>query len=120
MLFRSGPQFRSLHLLFDEQAAEIFALTDMIAERVRKLGGTTLTSIGSIAAKTTIQNQDDTSLDAMAMVKELFEDNTAYVGTLKAAKELAGEAGDNATDGLLDDWTDQAEERAWFLREILA
>ena len=56
----------------------------------------------------------------MAMVKELFEDNTAYVGTLKAAKELAGEAGDNATDGLLDDWTDQAEERAWFLREILA
>tara|TARA_R110002167_G_scaffold44727_5_gene134441 strand:+ start:279 stop:779 length:501 start_codon:yes stop_codon:yes gene_type:complete len=115
-----GPQFRSLHLLFDEQAAEIFALTDMIAERVRKLGGTTLTSIGSIAAKTTIKNQDDTGLDAMAMVKELFDDNTAYVGTLKAAKELAGEAGDNATDGLLDDWTDQAEERAWFLREILA
>lgn len=115
-----GPQFHDLHLLFDAQAGQIFALTDLVAERVRKLGGTTLTSIGAIGAKTTIKDQDNTGLDAMAMVKELYEDNTAYVATLKAVKELAGEAGDNATDGVIDDWTDQAEERAWFLREILA
>ena len=115
-----GPRFHDLHLLFDTHATEIFALTDLIAERVRKLGGTTLTSIGAIGGKTTIADEDDTSLDAMEMVGKLLEDNTAYVATLKATKELAGEAGDNATDGLIDDWTDQAEQRAWFLREILA
>ncbi|MFC3213271.1 MULTISPECIES: Dps family protein [Novosphingobium] len=115
-----GPQFHDLHLLFDAQATEIFGLTDLIAERVRKLGGRTLTSIGSIAAKTSIDDSDDTNLDAKGMVKQLFDDNTAYVATLKATKELAGEAGDNATDGIIDDWTDQAEQRAWFLREIIA
>lgn len=115
-----GPQFHDLHLLFGAQATEIFGLTDLIAERVRKLGGKTMTSIGAIAAKTTIADEDDTSLDAMAMVKRLFEDNTAFVATLKSVKELAGEAGDNATDGIIDDWTDQAEQRAWFLREIMA
>lgn len=115
-----GPRFHDLHLLFDTHATEIFALTDLIAERVRKLGGTTLTSIGAIAGKTTIEDEDDTSLDAAAMVRQLLDDNQAYVATLKATKELAGEAGDNATDGLIDDWTDQAEQRAWFLREILA
>lgn len=115
-----GPQFHDLHLLFDTQATEIFGLTDLVAERVRKLGGKTLTSIGSIGAKSTIKDEDDTNLDAQAMVRQLFEDNTAYVSTLKAVKELAGGAGDNATDGIIDDWTDQAEQRAWFLREILA
>jgi starvation-inducible DNA-binding protein len=115
-----GPQFHDLHLLFDTHATEIFALTDLVAERVRKLGGTTMTSIGSIAAKATIADEDDTSLDARAMVKQLFEDNMAFIDTLKATKELAGEAGDNPTDGMIDDWTDQAEQRAWFLREILA
>ncbi|WP_313436566.1 DNA starvation/stationary phase protection protein [Novosphingobium sp.] len=115
-----GPQFHDLHLLFDTQATEIFGLTDLIAERVRKLGGTTLTSVGSIAAKTSIKDEDNTRLDALAMVKELFEDNSAYVASLKSTKELAGEAGDNATDGIIDDWTDQAEQRAWFLREIIA
>ena len=113
----SGPSFRDYHLLLDEQSDQIFATVDPIAERVRKLGGTTLTSIGAIAAKTTVKNEDDTSLDAAAMVKQLFEDNTAYVATLKATKDLAGEAGDNATDGVIDDWTDQAEQRAWFLFE---
>lgn len=72
-----GPQFRDLHLLFDEQAAEIFALTDLVGERVRKNGAATLTSIGAIAA------------------------------------------GDNATEGLVDDWTDQAEQRVWFLSSLL-
>ena len=112
-----GPQFRDLHLLFDEQAAEIFALTDLIGERVRKNGADTLTSIGAIAGKTTIKDQDRTSLDAIAMVKELMADNEALIATLRATKEAATEAGDNATEGIIDDWTDQAEQRVWFLKQ---
>ncbi|MEW9854457.1 Dps family protein [Novosphingobium sp. M1R2S20] len=115
-----GRQFHDLHLLFDTQATEVFALTDLIAERVRKQGGTTLTSPGAIAAKTQIKAQDDTSIDAMAMVKELAEDNDTFIAKLREVKAAAEEAGDNATDGIVDDWTDQAEQRAWFLREILA
>ncbi|MCJ2183107.1 DNA starvation/stationary phase protection protein [Novosphingobium sp. 1949] len=115
-----GPHFHDLHLLFDSQAGAVQGLVDVIAERVRKQGGTTLTSPQSIVAKTKITAQDDTSLDAMAMVKELMEDNLAYVERLREVKAAAGEAGDNATDGIVDDWTDQAEERVWFLREILA
>jgi starvation-inducible DNA-binding protein len=115
-----GPQFRDLHLLFDEQAAQIFALTDLVAERVRKNGGATLTSPAAITAKTQIKAQDDTALDAMSMVRELLADNETYVARLREVKDAAEEAGDNATDGIVDDWTDQAEQRAWFLREILA
>ncbi|GGC32008.1 DNA starvation/stationary phase protection protein [Novosphingobium marinum] len=114
----AGPQFRDLHLLFDEQAQEMFALTDTIAERVRKLGGDTLTSIGAIGGKSTIKDQNDTSLNAMDMVRELRDDNAALVASLKRVKDAAGEAGDNATDGLIDDWTDEAEERVWFLSQI--
>ena len=114
----AGPQFRDLHLLFDEQAAELFALTDLIAERVRKNGGDTLTSIGAIAAKSRVKDQDGTNLDAMAMVRELREDNAALVEALRATKQAAGEAGDNATDGVIDDWTDQAQQRVWFLAQI--
>jgi starvation-inducible DNA-binding protein len=113
-----GPQFHDLHLLFDTHATEIFALTDLIAERVRKNGADTLTSIGSIAAKTKVRDQDDTSLDAMAMVRELLADNRAFVTTLRQAKQAASDAGDNATDGIIDDWTDQAEQRVWFLNQI--
>lgn len=116
----AGPQFRDLHLLFDEQAQQIFALTDAIAERVRKNAGTTLTSPAAITAKTQIKAQDDTSLDAMSMVRELLSDNETYVARLREVKAAAEEAGDNATDGIVDDWTDQAEERAWFLRQIAA
>ena len=113
-----GPQFRDLHLLFDEQATELFALTDLIGERVRKNGGDTLTSIGAIAAKSRVKDQDDTSLDAMAMVRELRSDNAALVDALRETKAAAGAAGDNATDGIIDDWTDQAQQRVWFLGQI--
>ena len=115
-----GPQFHDLHLLFDSQGQEIFALTDVIAERVRKLGATTLTSIGAIGGKTSIKDQDKTGLDAMDMVRELRDDNAALVAALKQTKEAAGDAGDNATDGMIDDWTDEAERRVWFLTEIIA
>ncbi|WP_066554980.1 Dps family protein [Croceicoccus bisphenolivorans] len=116
----TGREFRDLHLLFDEQAAEIFANVDVIAERVRKNAADTLTSIGSVAAKTKVADEDDTALKPMQMVEKLRDDNAALVKSLKELKELAGEAGDNATDGLIDDWTDQAEERVWFLSSILA
>jgi starvation-inducible DNA-binding protein len=115
-----GPQFHDLHLLFDTQATEIFAITDVIAERVRKIGGATLTSIGAVGKKASLKDEDRTSLDAIEMVKALQADNEALVASLKTLKDAASEAGDNATDSLIDDWTDQAEQRAWFLREISA
>ncbi len=114
----SGPHFRDYHLMFDEHAAQILATTDLIAERVRKNGHRTLTSIGDIGKRQTIADNDDAKVAAPEMLGELRADNLKLVEKLREAKELAGDAGDNATDGLLDDWTDQAEERAWFLLEI--
>ena len=115
----AGPNFRDLHLLFDEQATEIFALTDLIGERVRKNGGDTLTSIGSIARKTRVADEDSSTLDAMSMVRALRDDNAGLVKALRELKAAATEASDNATEGLVDDWTDQAEQRVWFLGQIL-
>lgn len=115
----AGPQFRDLHLLFDEQATEIFALTDLIAERVRKNGADTLTSIGAIGRSTRIADQDATTQGAAAMIAELKTDNEALIAALREAKAAAGAAGDNATDGAIDDWTDQAEQRVWFLGQLL-
>ena len=77
-----------------------------------------MTSIGSIRAKSRIKDQDDTSLDAMAMVRELRDDNAALILALRETKAAAGAAGDNATDGIIDDWTDQAQQRVWFLGQI--
>ncbi|WP_417612464.1 Dps family protein [Parasphingorhabdus sp.] len=114
----SGPHFRDYHLMFDEHASQILATTDLIAERVRKNGLRTLTSIGDIAKRQSIVDNDDAKVAAADMLAELRADNLKLVEQLREAKELAGEAGDNATDGLIDDWTDQAEERAWFLLEI--
>ncbi|WP_298197149.1 DNA starvation/stationary phase protection protein [Novosphingobium sp.] len=115
-----GPQFRDLHLLFDEQAAEIFALTDLIAERVRKNGATTHTSLTSLAAGSRIAAQDRADLSAEAMIGELIGDNRTFLAQLRATKDSAGEVGDNATDGIIDDWTDQCEQRIWFLSQTLA
>lgn len=104
--------------MFDEHAGQILGTTDLIAERVRKNGHRTLTSIGDISRRQSISDNDDSKVAAAAMLEELRSDNLTLVAKLREAKELASEAGDNATDGLLDDWTDQAEERAWFLLEI--
>lgn len=113
----SGPHFRDYHLMFDEHAAEILASTDLIAERVRKNGHRTLTSIGDIAGRQSIADNDAAKVSADDMLQELRNDNLKLVDLLRATKELASDAGDNATDGMLDDWTDQAEQRAWFLLE---
>lgn len=113
----SGPHFRDYHLLLDDQATQILATTDLIAERVRKTGNTTLRSIGDIARRQRIRDNDAEFVSPQDMLAELREDNLKLVEALRAAKGAASEARDNATDGLLDDWTDQAEERAWFLFE---
>lgn len=115
----AGPQFHDLHLLFDTQATELFALTDIIGERVRKNTGSTLTSIGAITGKTVIKDDDRPKVDAMDMVKSLRDDNATLVERIRAAKAAATAAGDNATEGAADDWTDQAQQRVWFLTQIL-
>lgn len=113
----SGPHFRDYHLMFDEQATEILATTDLIAERVRKTGNTTLRSIGDIARRQNVKDNNSDFVTPADMLEELRADNLALVEALRAAKELTGAANDNATDGIIDDWTDQAEQRAWFLFE---
>jgi starvation-inducible DNA-binding protein len=113
----SGPHFRDYHLLFDEQAAQILATTDIMAERVRKTGNSTLRSIGDIARRQSVKDNDAALVTAADMIAELRDDNLRLVESLRAAKTLATEAGDNATEGMIDDWTDQAEQRAWFLLE---
>jgi starvation-inducible DNA-binding protein len=115
----AGPHFREYHLLFDDHATELIATTDLVAERVRKNGRRTLTSISNIAARQSIPDDDTIGLDAKTMLRVLRDDNQALVNSLKSLKQLAGDVGDNATDGLLDDWTDQAEQRVWFLSETL-
>ena len=115
----AGPRFRDLHLLFDEHATEIQGQVDLIAERVRKLGENTLTSIGSITRATQVSDQDNADLPAEKMVEELRDDNVALIKRLKAMKPLASDAGDNATDGMIDGWTDMAEQRVWFLTQTL-
>ena len=113
----SGPHFRDYHLMLDDQAAQILATTDLIAERVRKTGHTTLRSIGDIARRQSIKDNDADFVSAKDMLAELRDDNRKLVQALREAKEIVDEAKDNATSGILDDWTDEAEERAWFLFE---
>lgn len=114
-----GPRFRDLHLLFDEQAIAVRDQIDVIGERARKIGGDTITSIGMIAQHSQVSDQDNAALSAEDMIRELRDDNAKLVERLKAMKETADAAGDNATDGLIDDWTDAAEERVWFLNSLL-
>ena len=113
----SGPHFRDYHLMLDEQAAEIFAVTDDIAERVRKTGNTTLRSIGDIARHQSIKDNDSDFVAPTDMLRELRDDNLGLVEALREAKDIADTAKDNATSAMIDDWTDQAERRAWFLFE---
>ena len=113
----AGPRFRDLHLLFDEQAAQLLGTVDDIGERVRKNDEYTLTSIGTIASETKIADQDDVTITADAMVAELRDDNRKLHDRLAKVKEEAEAVGDNATSGIVDDWIDQTEERIWFLNQ---
>jgi starvation-inducible DNA-binding protein len=113
----SGPHFRDYHLLFDEQAGQILATTDLVAERVRKIGGATLRSIGHISRLQRLKDNDESFVPAADMLRALMEDNKRLASAMYEAHELADEYGDVATASLLEVWIDEAEKRAWFLAE---
>ena len=115
----SGPHFRDYHLLLDEQGEQIFSTTDAIAERVRKIGGTTLHSIGHIARLQRIGDNDNDFVAAEDMLAELLEDNWQLPVNLRAAHACCDEYGDVASASLIETWIDEAERRIWFLRETI-
>ncbi|CAB3793458.1 Dps family protein [Pararobbsia alpina] len=113
----SGPHFRDYHLLLDEQGDQIFATTDPLAERVRKIGGTTLRSIGQISKLQRVLDNDAEYVTPADMLAELADDNLQLVIRLRETHGLCDEHGDIATASLLENWVDEAERRAWFLFE---
>ena len=113
----SGPHFRDYHLLLDEQGEQIFATTDAIAERVRKIGGTTLRSIGHIARLQRVADNDADFVTPMDMLAELRDDNGQLVTRMRETHDLCDEHGDVATASLIEVWIDEAERRTWFLFE---
>jgi starvation-inducible DNA-binding protein len=114
----SGPHFRDYHLLLDEQSGQILAATDAIAERVRKIGGTTIHSIGHIARLQRIADNDSEHVAAQDMLAELREDNEQLTASLRSVHTLCDECGDVASASLIENWIDEAEHRTWFLFEI--
>jgi len=114
----SGPHFRDYHLLLDDHGDQIFAMTDDIAERVRKIGATTIRSIGYIARLQRIPDNDADFVDPADMLSELREDEKALVLRMRAVHTLCDDAGDVATASLLENWIDQTQRRIWFLFEI--
>ena len=114
----AGRHFRDYHLLFDEQAEQIFAMTDDVAERARKIGGTTLRSIGEIARRQRLRDNDQQNLTSRSMVSELRDDNARLTGFLREAHELCAKHNDVASTSLIETWIDQTERRTWFLSEI--
>jgi starvation-inducible DNA-binding protein len=113
----SGPHFRDYHLLLDEQATEIYNTTDPIAERVRKLGGTTIRSVGHVARLQRLLDNDTDYVTPEDMLAELREDNKQLVASMRETHDLCDEHGDIATASLLEVWIDEAERRVWFLFE---
>jgi starvation-inducible DNA-binding protein len=113
----SGPHFRDYHLLLDEQAEQLFAMTDPIAERVRKLGGLTLKSIGHIARLQRVTDNDSEIVEPSDMLAELREDNKALAAALREAHNVCEEHRDLATASLIEVWIDETERRTWFLFE---
>jgi starvation-inducible DNA-binding protein len=113
----SGPHFRDYHLLLDEQADQIFAMTDPIAERMRKIGARTLTSIGSCARLQRVSDNDASYVDPLDMLAELREDNKTLAARLREAHNVCDEYRDVATASLIEVWIDETERRTWFLYE---
>lgn len=115
-----GAHFRDYHLLFDEQAAQIFETIDVLAERVRKLGGLTVRSIGHISQLQTIKDDNDTCVAPLEMIKRLMEDNLHVCQQMRKAHEVCSKYKDIATTSLLEEFIDHTERRTWFLFEIQA
>jgi starvation-inducible DNA-binding protein len=113
----SGPHFRDYHLLLDDQADQIFAMTDDIAERARKIGGLTVRSIGEISRLQRIADNNAEYVTPEDMLSELCEDNKALALSMRSVHNLCGAEGDVATTGLLENWIDETQRRAWFLFE---
>ncbi len=113
----SGPHFRDYHLLLDEQAGQVFAMTDDIAERVRKIGGATIRSIGHIARLQRLGDNDAEYVDPLDMLAELREDNRTILAEMREVHDLCGESNDVATTSLLENWINETERRIWFLFE---
>ena len=113
----SGPHFRDYHLMLDEQGEQLFGMTDDLAERVRKVGATTLRSIGQIAKMQRIPDNDADYVTPLDMLAELREDNGALVKRMQEAHEVCDEHGDVASTSMLENWIDETEKRVWFLFE---
>jgi starvation-inducible DNA-binding protein len=113
----SGPHFRDYHLLLDQHGDQIFAITDDIAERVRKIGGTTIRSIGQISKLQGIEDNNENFVPPVEMLRELMNDNKALIAAMREAHEITDKGGDVATTSFLENWIDEAERRTWFLFE---
>jgi starvation-inducible DNA-binding protein len=113
----SGPHFRDYHLLLDEQSEQILAMTDVIAERARKIGGQTLRSIGQIGRLQRVSDNNADYVSPSAMLAELKSDNLQFTHFLKELHSLTEEHGDIATASLIENWVDETERRVWFLSE---
>ena len=113
----SGPHFRDYHLLLDEQADQLYAMTDPIAERIRKVGGSTLRSIGHIARVQRVQDNDAEYVEPLDMLAELREDNKTLAGRLREVHDVCDEHRDIASASLIENWIDETERRTWFLFE---
>jgi starvation-inducible DNA-binding protein len=114
----AGAHFRDYHLLFDEHADQIFAATDVLAERVRKVGGTTIRSIGHISQLQTLADDNEADVSAQQMVQRLMDDNRALAKAMRAAHEICDRSRDCATTSVLEVLIDEAERRKWFLFEV--
>jgi starvation-inducible DNA-binding protein len=114
----SGPHFRDYHLLLDEHAEQLFAMTDPIAERVRKLGGLTIRSIGHVSRLQRVLDNDADYVDPADMIAELADDNKTLAARLREAHNVCEEHRDVATTSLIEVWVDETERRTWFLSEI--
>ncbi len=115
----SGPHFRDYHLLLDEQSEQLFAMTDDIAERARKIGGTTIRSIGDIARHQRVRDNNDEFVPPDEMLAELCADNQQLTRALRATHDICDEYKDVATASLIENWIDETERRTWFLSEIV-
>jgi starvation-inducible DNA-binding protein len=113
----SGPHFRDYHLMLDDQSDQIFSMTDAIAERARKLGGTTIRSIGQISRLQRIADNDAEFVEPLGMIAELRDDNAILTRHMRETHSVCDEAGDVATASLLENWIDESEKRIWFLFE---
>ena len=113
----SGPHFRDYHVMLDEQSDQLFEMTDPIAERIRKVGGTTMRSIGHISSLQTIKDNNETHVSPAAMLAELRDDNKALGGHLRDVHEICDEQRDIASASLIENWIDETERRTWFLFE---